>query len=179
MFFLLFFALSFLFSSFFPDVMGKYVLMQKQIILTSEKHAECPFAGQNTQHSTNHWAKVQKNSNHIAFNVNIILCILSFHALIFICQLFTKTTCLPILYCGTQSIKLLLHSLIIHLWYRRVTQMKDFFCFFYFGCVFILVHKLIFIIIFDLKNSLFYNIAILISIYCLLSFCIVVWNRKR
>ena len=46
--------LSFLFCFFFPLVTEKYkkfVLMQKQMFLTSELHVEHPFAGRNTQHS--------------------------------------------------------------------------------------------------------------------------------
>ena len=43
------FALSFLFPLFFPFVMEKDVLTPKQIILTSKRRAEHPFAVQNTQ----------------------------------------------------------------------------------------------------------------------------------
>ena len=49
---LLFWCFPFFFLSFFRLLREKYkkiVLMQKQMILSSERHAEQPFAGQNTQ----------------------------------------------------------------------------------------------------------------------------------
>ena len=58
MFFLLSFALSFPFLSFFLFVTKKtekLVLMQKQMIPTSKRCAEHPFAGQNKQHIFLFW----------------------------------------------------------------------------------------------------------------------------
>ena len=58
-------------NNFFTQTMEKLILMQKQMILLSERRTEHPFAGQNTQHRTINFYKsiIQRNDlNTKSFN---------------------------------------------------------------------------------------------------------------